>query len=75
MEEGLMELYSQLHATGCFKCSTSGNSSSTYNYDYADDTECVDLCSPAGSDPPLTSTEWREFFITSFEKDQQMTID
>ena len=45
MEEDLMELYSQLHATGCFKCSTS------YKYNQFDldtiaDDECIDLCNP-----------------------------
>ena len=74
-----MELYSQLHATGCFKCSTSDNASTTYPYDYAAEDECVDLCSPiSDSESPialLTASDWSEFFVSASSADQQMTID
>ena len=45
MEENLLELYSSLHATGCFKCSTSDLAS----VEYMDVDECIDLCSPINS--------------------------
>ena len=45
MEEDLMELYSQLHATGCFKCSTS-DKYNTFDPNVNADDECIDLCSP-----------------------------
>ena len=39
MEEELLELYTELHATGCFTCSSSNLASNDNNE------ECIDLCS------------------------------
>ena len=75
MEEGLLELYSELHAAGCFKCSTSMSASHNSVYDYADDTECVDICDPNADYSPLSSVEWKAFFSTPPGWDHQMTID
>ena len=45
MEEDLMELYSELHATGCFKCSTS-DWYNKFDPNVNTDDDCIDLCSP-----------------------------
>ena len=68
MEDELLELYSQIHATGCFRCSTSELATNAYN-DNSD--ECIDLCSLKYQ----TAQEWSEFFISSPEKDSIFNID
>ena len=46
LEESLIEFYSELHATGCFTCSTSNSAQMADPYDYADNNSCVDICDP-----------------------------
>ena len=44
VEEDLLELYTDLHATGCFTCTSSGLI--PHSHIDASDEECIDLCSP-----------------------------
>ena len=46
LEQSLMELYSELHATGCFTCSASNSAYVADPDDYATNNKCIDLCDP-----------------------------
>ena len=46
LEQSLMELYSELHATGCFTCSASNSAYVTDLDDYVSSNSCIDLCDP-----------------------------
>ena len=74
MEESLLELYTEVHATGCFKCSSSTNAQRAYPHDYSAAHECYDLCDSA-SVWSLTGQEWDSYFIRTDDADPQMTID
>ena len=50
IEMNLIELYSDIHAVGCFTCSD----------DDFDDDECVDICHDTRV--TLSPTEWKVFF-------------
>ena len=68
LESSLIELYSELHATGCFTCSTSISAHVADPDDYADSNSRVDICEPT-SKWSLTGAEWSKTFDMSSDSD------